>query len=403
MSSPQARSRLAQAVLEHLIRRRDEMTELLTTLVQSESPSSDAGAQIGTQELMRAELETRGFVVRHLAGRTSGGSLFARPERRERGRALQLLLGHSDTVWPIGTLEAMPAQSTGDIFRGPGSYDMKAGLVQGLFAIDALDAGEIETERVTPLFFINSDEEIGSRESTHVIRHLARRVDRVFVLEPSLGPQGRLKTARKGIGRFTIRIFGRAAHAGLDPDGGISAILELSHVVQALFALNDRTRGITVNVGTIDGGIQPNVVAPESRAVADVRVVTHEDARRIEEAIHALQPTTPGASLEIEGAIGRPPMERTPGNALLYERAREAAEWLDLELEEATAGGGSDGNTTSLFAPTLDGLGAVGDGAHAANEHLIIQSMVQRAALLACLLAEPPLSPRSPGGRGVRA
>jgi glutamate carboxypeptidase len=243
---------------------------------------------------------------------------------------------------------------------------------------------------LTPIVFLNSDEEIGSRESTRHIRRLARVCERVFVLEPSLGPDGYLKTARKGIGRFTVTVHGRAAHAGLDPDAGASAILELSHVIQSLFALNDPERGITVNVGTIDGGLRPNVIAPKSTAVVDVRVRTHEDGERISAAIHSLQPATPGVQLETEGAIGRPALEPTPRNQALWRLARNYATELDLDLQQGIAGGGSDGNTTSQFTATLDGLGPVGDGAHAAHEHLYVARTLERTALLTMLLLAPP-------------
>jgi glutamate carboxypeptidase len=216
-------------------------------------------------------------------------------------------------------------------------------------------------------------------------------MNRVFVLEPSLGQAGRLKTARKGIGRFTVVVEGKAAHAGLDPGGGASAILELSHVIQQLFALNDHERGITVNVGTIDGGLRPNVVAPESRAVADVRVETLADAVRVEQSILKLQSTTPGTRLAIEGGFGRPALERTPANRKLWDLAVDLGRELGMDLKQGLAGGGSDGNTTSLYTATLDGLGAIGDGAHAPHEHLLIGPSLERAALLATLLMADPL------------
>jgi len=215
---------------------------------------------------------------------------------------------------------------------------------------------------------------------------LARRVERVFVLEPSLGPEGRLKTARKGVGRYTITITGRAAHAGLDPGAGASAILELAVVVQKLFALNDADRGITVNVGTIDGGLQPNVVAPRSRAVVDVRTRTLADAGTIDAAIRSLTPSTPGTRIEVEGGTGRPPLEPTPRNRELWLLACEAAGALGITMDQGLAGGGSDGSTTSQITATLDGLGAVGDGAHAAHECLVVSRTLERAALLAMLL-----------------
>jgi len=285
----------------------------------------------------------------------------------------------------------MPVEIRDGVVRGPGVYDMKGGLAQMVFALRALrDLGLEPT--VTPVVFVNSDEEVGSRGSTRYVRRLARLVERVFVMEPSLGPSGRLKTARKGVGRFSVVVEGVPAHAGLDPGGGASAILELSYLIQALFALNDPARGITVNVGTIDGGLSPNVVAPGSHAVVDVRVPTLRDARRVQESILDLKPVTPGVKLRIEGGIGRPPMERTPGNRRLWETARRLGAEMGLNLEEGLAGGGSDGNTTSLFTATLDGLGAVGDGAHARHEFIFTHRMVERCALLALLLMEPPLA-----------
>jgi glutamate carboxypeptidase len=216
-------------------------------------------------------------------------------------------------------------------------------------------------------------------------------MDRVFVLEPSLGPAGKFKTARKGVGRFTVTVRGEAAHAGLDPGAGASAILELSHVIQALFALNDFDSGVTVNVGTIDGGLRPNVIAPESQAVIDVRVPTKADAKRVEAAILGLEPAIEGTTLQIEGGFGRPAMERTPANRQLWRMACQLGDELGLQMEEGLAGGGSDGNFTSLYTATLDGMGAVGDGAHARHEHLRLGRTIEHAALLTLLLMAPPL------------
>jgi glutamate carboxypeptidase len=382
---------LAADVLAHLRRQRDEMAAYATRLVALESPSRDAAAQEALFGVLGDALEEQGFRLRRRPGAASAGVLLALPRARRRPGRYQVLLGHGDTVWPRGTLVDMPARREGGTLRGPGVYDMKGGLVQGLYAVAALRALQVEPE-VAPVFLVNSDEEVGSVESTRVITRLARRANRVFVLEPAAGEEGRLKTARKGVGRFRIRVKGVAAHAGLDPEKGVSAILELSHVIQNLFALNDPERGITVNVGTVDGGLTPNVVAPESSAVADVRVLHEEDVGMVEATIRGLEPSTPGTTLEVEGAISRPPMERTPGNRRLWQMARGAAAELGVELEEATVGGGSDGNTTSRLAPTLDGLGAVGAGAHAAHEFLYVDRMVERAALLALLVAAPPLT-----------
>ncbi len=387
---------LPTRILDYLDGQRAEMTTLLERLVLCESPSGDPASLGHMLELLSAAFAERSFRPRILSGKESGGMLLAMPVDRARHRPHQLVLGHCDTVWPTGTLQTMPVRIENGVFWGPGSYDMKAGLVQGLFALQSLAAAGANALPVTPVFFINSDEEVGSHDSTRVITRLARGADRCFVLEPSLGAEGELKTARKGVGRFTITVRGKAAHAGLDPGKGASAILELSHIIQKLFALNDPERGVTVNVGTIDGGLSPNVIAPESKATVDVRVPTREDAERIEATIHGITAETPGTEVVIEGAVRRPPMERTPRNQRLWRLAERAAEELGIRIQQATAGGGSDGNTTSQYAPTLDGLGAVGAGAHASHEHLVLDRMVERAALLARLLAFPPLDDASP-------
>jgi glutamate carboxypeptidase len=221
------------------------------------------------------------------------------------------------------------------------------------------------------------------------VRRLARRAARAFVAEPSFGPEGRLKTARKGAGNFDVFITGRPAHAGLDPGGGASAISELAHVIRKLHALTDLERGTTVNVGVVGGGTRPNVVAARARAQVDVRVVTAEDGREVERAIRALEPETPGVSLTVDGGMHIPPMERTPGNRRLWADARVAAAELGLELDETMVGGASDGSVISQYTATLDGLGAVGDGAHAAHEHVVVAATVDRCALLAMLLMAP--------------
>lgn len=366
------------------------MLQLLQELVLMETPSSDPLSQGPILARLAAEFEALDYRVRQLPGTSSGGHLYAAPRRRGSGRPAQLLLGHCDTVWSAGTLATMPWQIDGNIVRGPGIYDMKAGLVEMVFALQALREFDLQPQ-VAPLCFINSDEEIGSRESTRYVRALAQCVDRCLVLEPSLGGSGKLKTARKGVGRFTITVHGKAAHAGLDPGAGASAILELSHVIQKLFLLNDPERGVSVNVGIIDGGVRANVVAAQSRAIVDVRVENASDARRLEIAIAGLEAETPGVSLAIEGGIGRPPMERTPANRRLWVMASDAARELAIDLDQGMAGGGSDGNTTSLYTATLDGMGAVGDGAHAAHEYIELDQLPRRCALLTLLLLAPAL------------
>jgi glutamate carboxypeptidase len=265
---------------------------------------------------------------------------------------------------------------------------MKGGLVQMLFALRAVKDLGLRPPADSAVV-INSDEEIGSPDSTPLIRRLARRAVRAFILEPAFGRTGKLKTARKASGSFTITIEGRAAHAGVNPEEGASAILEMSYQVQRLFALNNAARGVTVNVGTIDGGLRPNVVAAEVRASVDVRVPTRQDAAEVEAAIRGLRPVNPATTIQIEGGIEQLPMEPLPRNQALWRLARDLGQRLGLELDQAAVGGASDGNTTSQYTATLDGLGAVGDGAHAPHEQTLIPQMVERCALLALLLLSP--------------
>jgi glutamate carboxypeptidase len=397
----------AAAILAHLRRHQGEMAGLLADLARLESPSLVPAAQQAVLDRLESELRALGFSVRRLRGTRSGGHLYAAPPRRRarprprrpRRSPAQLLLGHCDTVWPLGMLGAMPVEERGGRLYGPGVYDMKAGLVQGLFALRALRELDLEAP-AAPVVLVNSDEEIGSGESARWVRLLARRVRRVFVLEPSLGPEGRLKTGRKGVGQFIVTVRGRAAHAGLEPERGASAVLELSHVIQRLYALADPARGITVNVGVISGGLRGNVVAPEARAEVDVRVLRREDAPALEAAIRGLTPAIPGTSIEVSGGIDRLPLAATAANLDLWRTAEEAARRLGLVLGQGNAGGASDGNTTSLYTATLDGLGAVGGGAHSLDEHVELARMPERAALLALLLLAP-VAPEPAAGLAV--
>ncbi|MFQ5737937.1 MAG: M20 family metallopeptidase [Acidobacteriota bacterium] len=382
----------ARQILDYLHRRREGMVDLLSRLVEIESPSDFPTSQREIFKTLSDHFQALDYEVKRIPGASSAGMLYARPLQRKRGGPSQLLLGHSDTVWPLGTLRQMPIRRDERLLKGPGAFDMKAGLVQMIYALKALHELDFHPS-VTPLVLINSDEETGSRDSQTLICRLARAASRVYVLEPSLGPSGKLKTARKGVGSFVIRIQGRSAHAGLEPEAGASAILELSYVIQKIYHLANPARGTTVNVGLVEGGLRPNVVAPESRAVVDVRVATEKEACRMEKQIRSLTPVTAGVSLAIQGRVGRPPLERTPRNRQLWELAKELGQHLSLQLEEGLAGGASDGNLTSLYTATLDGLGAVGGGAHARHEFVDLEKMPQRSALLALLLLAPPLVP----------
>jgi glutamate carboxypeptidase len=381
-------SRLSDQVLNHVRNQRDLLINLLRDLVTAESPSAEPAVHERTRHVFMSSLIELGYFVREVG--LSGGPqhVYARPAKRRRGTAAQLVIGHYDTVWPVGTINERPFTVDGNVIRGPGVFDMKGGLAQLIIALKTLRDLGLDPE-ILPLVFVNADEEIGSRTSTRFIRMLARRVNRALVLEPALGEEGSIKTERKGIGRFTVTVYGKAAHAGLDPESGASAILELSHVIQTLFAMNDAEKGITINVGTVNGGIQPNVIAANSSAVIDVRVPTIADGDHIEKLIHGITPVTPGVRLRIQGAIGRPSMESTPRNEALWLHTKLLGQQLGLDLRRAKVGGGSDGNTTSQFTATLDGLGPVGHGAHANHEFLYIDRTLERAALLTMLLLSP--------------
>ncbi|WP_202795953.1 M20 family metallopeptidase [Maribacter sp. HTCC2170] len=381
---------IAAEILAYFKANKDKMIGFLEKLVQYESPSDDPNSQKPILEFLESKLNSLGYFTLFVPGKNTGGFLYARPQNRDRKKNLQLLLGHCDTVWTKNTLLKMPISENNGKMTGPGVYDMKAGLTQILFSLKAIHEMSLQSH-LTPVVLINSDEEIGSRESWHIIKRLSIISERTFVMEPPLGLEGKLKTARKGLGRFTITVNGKAAHAGLDPGKGINAIVELSHQVQKLFAMNDFDKGITVNVGTIQGGISPNVVAPESKAVIDVRVQNKEDGELITKQIYGLEPSIPDVVIKIEGGIGRPPMERTTRNQKLWQLAKTKALLLGLELQQATAGGGSDGNTTSTYTATLDGLGTTGDGAHALHEFIFLDQLPERAALLTLLLLSDSL------------
>src|SRR5210317_103364 len=281
----------AATVLDFVRTQQHVLTGLIRDLVEAESPSSRPDTHDNVRRVLRLALASVGYESRETAGLDKPRHVLARPAKRPRRTPSQLVLGHYDTVWPVGTLTERPFRIEGNVIHGPGSFDMKGGLAQLIIALRTIRDLRLETP-VTPIVFINADEEIGSRSSTRYIRWLAQHAKRAFVIEPALGERGDIKTCRKGVGRFTVTVYGKAAHAGLDPEGGASAILELSHVIQTLFALNDPDQGITVNVGTVDGGIQPNVIAPHSTAVVDVRVPTIESGAAIEKTIHGIKPTT---------------------------------------------------------------------------------------------------------------
>jgi glutamate carboxypeptidase len=352
------------------------MLELVRELVGIESPTYSPGVH-AVAERMGGELESLGAAVSLLDGH------HVLAELAGAGPPL-LLIGHTDTVWPEGTLASMPFRVEGGRAYGPGVYDMKACLVVLLEAIRLAGDG-----RRALRVFLTADEEMGSPTGRAFLEPAAGGVAAALVVEPPT-PEGNLKTARKGLGRFRLGITGRPAHAGTHRNEGVSAIEELAHQILALHALRDDERGVSVNVGVVRGGTSENVVAAEAEAKIDVRIARAEDRERLERILERLEPVTPGARLELGGGWTRPPLERSAGGAALFERAREHGRALGLDLREASSGGGSDGNIVgALGVPVLDGLGAEGGGAHAPDEHVQLDSMPVRAELLARLLRNP--------------
>lgn len=374
------------ALLRYLDPLRDAMAASLEALVVRESPSRDKPALDALSGFLAARFGALGLDVERLANAAGGDHLRVRLGGAE-GHPPALVLGHFDTVWPLGTLERMPFRLADGRAFGPGAYDMKASLVLAEFAVRALAALGRRPPRPV-VFLFTSDEEVGSPTSRRLIEDESRQSAFTLVLEPPL-PGDRLKTARKGVGRFTLEVAGRPAHAGVEPEKGVNALVELAHQVLALSRLADPAAGTTVNVGVAGGGTTPNVVPASARAEIDVRVTNREEARRVAEALGRLEPVLAGASLTVGGGFNRPPMERTAQTAALFERARAVGQALGLVLGEGSTGGGSDGNfTAALGVPTLDGLGAPGAGAHADDEHVELSALPGRAALLAALLLE---------------
>jgi len=365
---------------------RDERPWLLETieaLVRLESPTTDKAAVDRCGRVLGARLEAIGGRVSRLPREDRGDHLLA---EFGCGASQILLLGHFDTVWPIGQLERMPLVRSNGRLHGPGVFDMKAGIAIGMLATRALlETGVSLSRRIVMLW--TTDEEVGSATSRAAIEDEARRSDAVLVLEPSL-PGGAVKTARKGCGEYELRVRGVAAHAGIDPSKGASAIHELARQIVLVQKLQDLDRGISVNVGTISGGTRTNVVAEEARAVVDVRAPTQADAARVDAAFRALKAVDERTAVSVTGGWDRPPLERTAQVERLYQQASEVGRELGHALGEGSTGGGSDGNfTAALGVATLDGLGAVGDGAHALHEHVEIESLSDRAALVAGLIA----------------
>jgi glutamate carboxypeptidase len=383
-----AASQSAHAYLSFCQQHESEMLSLLRKMVEIESPSDDKAAVDRMGEFLAQAFERLGgqvtFYPQEAAGNHLKADFAGGPSDRATGKPV-LLLGHFDTVWPLGTLAKMPFRMEDDRAFGPGVYDMKAGIAMMMFALRALKESGAAHRPVTIL--LDTDEEVGSTTGRPIVEATAKDCEAVLVLEPSQGPQGHLKTSRKGVGDMTIRVRGRASHSGVDFEKGRSAIVELARQLLEIVKFTDLARGITVNPGVIQGGTRSNVIAAEAWAEVDLRIARIADAQELEKKFAVLKPFDPDCSIELSGGINRPPMERTEGTVRLFGLAQEIAGGMGWKLEESSTGGGSDGNFTSaLGIPTLDGLGALGEGAHASNESVVIRELPQRMALLAGLI-----------------
>jgi glutamate carboxypeptidase len=375
------------SVLSYVQSRQNEIKGLIRQFAECESPSDSPDAVNRFVELVADTVA--GFAkTRTVAGNGFGKHLICEmqlPGKRKDGQILAL--GHSDTVWPLGTLRSMPFRESDGRLWGPGVLDMKAGIVFFVFAVRALRELNIPVGSKVVLQ-LNSDEEVGSESSRALTEKNAAASKAVLVLEPGTGLKGKLKTARKGVGDFTVTVRGKASHAGVDFQAGASAVLELARQLDVIASFTQVARGITVNPGVISGGTRSNVVAAEAHAEIDMRILKLKDAAGLEKKFHSLRPFDARCTIEVTGGLNRPPMERSPGIVKLFRAAQKMARELGVEIEESLTGGGSDGNfTAALGVPTLDGLGGVGEGAHAPNESILVDRIPDRTALIAKLLA----------------
>jgi len=374
--------------LDYCLANHDWLLEFIESLVATESPSDDPAAVNRCGAELASRLEAIGATITRVSPSSAGDHLRAcfgtRRSLGEGGRQI-LMLGHFDTVWPVGQLAHMPLKREGGRLFGPGVFDMKAGIALAALATRAvLDRAPLDGCQLVMLW--TTDEETGSTTSRALVEAEASRSDAVLVFEPSL-PGGALKTSRKGVGQFEMIARGVSAHAGLDPGKGVSAIRELARQIVAIDDLQDPANGVTITVGMVQGGTRANVVPAEARATIDARAITRADADRVQQLLHGLKPRIAGAQIVVSGGFDRPPLERTAAVAELFGKAKAVAAEIGIQLGEGSAGGGSDGNfTAALGVPTLDGFGAIGDGAHALHEHVEIDALVPRAAVIAGLL-----------------
>ncbi len=377
-------NKICRERLRYFESRQDALVQTIRSFVEIESPSDNKPAADRMSAFLAGTFEAIGGRAHVHPAANFGNNLQIDFSGREQIKPV-LLLGHFDTVYPLGTLANMPCRITDGRLHGPGVLDMKSGIALMLYAIEALKSWHNELPRPVTVFLV-SDEEVGSYSSRAITEALARESAGVLVLEPA-GTRGAVKTARKGVGEYKLTVKGVAAHAGLDPGKGHSAILELARQITVISKLNNLKQGLSVNPGVIRGGTRTNVVAAKAIVEIDARIQQAKQAAALDRKLRALKPFDKHCKLTIEGGINRLPMERTAGVAALYKKAQAIAKQINWKLEEAAVGGGSDGNfTAGIGIPTLDGLGGVGDGAHAAHEHILISELPRRALLLAGMI-----------------
>ncbi|HEU0038334.1 MAG TPA: M20 family metallopeptidase [Verrucomicrobiae bacterium] len=375
----------AHTRLEYFEQRRDQIVDTIRRLVEVESPSDSKQAVDRISAFVAEEFAALGGRAQFHRVTDFGNHLQVDFEGETQQKPV-LLLGHYDTVYPTGSLATMPCRIGNGRLWGPGVLDMKSGIALMLYAIQGLQEWNGRLPRPVTVLLV-SDEEVGSNSSRAITENLAKQSSAVLVLEPSYGPKGAVKTARKGVGEYSLKVSGVASHSGLDFEKGQSAIVELAQQIGAISKLVDFKRGLTLNVGLVQGGTRVNVVAAEATASLDVRIARMKDAAGIDRKLRSLKPFNRRCKLAVTGGINRPPLERNTGVAMLYNKASVIARELGWKLSEAAVGGGSDGNfTAGLGVPTLDGLGGVGDGAHAVHEFIVVSELPRRAALLAGLI-----------------
>jgi glutamate carboxypeptidase len=372
--------------LRYFGERQNEVTETIRQLVEIESPSDNKQAVDRLSSMLAGRFENLGGHAKFHRAQDFGDHLQV-DFGGQRGGKPVLLLGHIDTVYPLGTLGQMPCRIADGRLWGPGALDMKSGIALMLHVIGALRFWYSDTLSRPLTVLLVSDEEVGSSSSRKITENVARKSTAVLVLEPSYGLEGAVKTARKGVGEYTLKITGKASHSGLDFEKGQSAVIELAKQIIEISRLVDLKRGLTLNVGVVHGGTRTNVIPAEAKALVDVRVTRMKDAAVIDRKLRSLKPFNPKCKLEIAGGVNRPPMERSQAVVALYKKAVDIAKQLGWKLQEAAVGGGSDGNfTAALDIPTLDGLGGVGEGAHAPHESIVLSELPKRAVLLAGLI-----------------